>query len=322
MNTDKRALILIIATFQFLPNCIKENADLYILHSPELLPLGILLKLLGKKVVYDAHEDLPRHILEKETVPKILRKPLSRLSEAFLMICFRLFNGIISPHKHIISTLISNNITSELIANFPLVRTLSKIEKEEFLKRRSSLCYCGTVYEYSNQEMILRSLGLIDKTIEYNIAGYIDDKYKNKLLGLKESKQLQFHGRIKWDDLPIFFDRSIAGMCIYDYKLNLGGKLGCFGTNKIFEYMEAGLPVICTDYTLWKKIIDEHKCGYVVAPGDINILKSIIEKLTNDKSLAYEMGQNGQEAIRKKYNWDSEEKKLINFVEKIIDGKN
>ena len=52
--------------------------------------------------------------------------------------------------------------------------------------------------------MILRSLGLIDKTIEYNIAGYIDDKYKNKLLGLKESKQLQFHGRIKWDDLPIF----------------------------------------------------------------------------------------------------------------------
>ena len=141
LNTDKRALILIIATFQFLPNCLKENADLYILHSPELLPLGILLKLLGKKVVYDAHEDLPRHILEKETVPKILRKPLSRLSEVFLMICFRLFNGIISPHKHIISTLISKNITSELIANFPLVRTLSKIEKEEFLKRRSSLCY-------------------------------------------------------------------------------------------------------------------------------------------------------------------------------------
>src|SRR5438093_974126 len=52
---------------------LKTRADLYHFHDPELLPLGVFLKLLGKKVVYDAHEDVSAQVLNKYWIPLYMR---------------------------------------------------------------------------------------------------------------------------------------------------------------------------------------------------------------------------------------------------------
>ena len=64
-----------------LKKAIEINADIYHLHDPELFRIALKLKKRNKKVIYDAHEDLPRQILTKHWIPKIIRKPIAYLVE-------------------------------------------------------------------------------------------------------------------------------------------------------------------------------------------------------------------------------------------------
>ena len=57
-----------------------------------------------------------------------------------------------------------------------------------------------------------------------------------------------------------FLSSSMIGLSIYDYK-KPWGQNGSFATNKLFEYMEAKLPIICTDFNMWRNLIEETNCG-------------------------------------------------------------
>ena len=59
------------------------DADIYHLHDPELLRIAAKLKNKGKKVIYDAHEDLPRQILSKKYLKPIVRKLISSRIEKY-----------------------------------------------------------------------------------------------------------------------------------------------------------------------------------------------------------------------------------------------
>jgi len=62
---------------KLLDKAIEIDASIYQLHDPDLLPIGNKLKSLGKKVIFDSHEDVPQQIKDKEWIPKILRNLIS-----------------------------------------------------------------------------------------------------------------------------------------------------------------------------------------------------------------------------------------------------
>ncbi|MCH1547895.1 MAG: glycosyltransferase family 4 protein [Flavobacteriaceae bacterium] len=313
---QSRIKTLLSATKQFYKKAKGIDADVYQLHSPELFSLGLKLKKLGKKVIYDAHEDLPRHIQEKEWLPKIIRKPLSIIVEWYMNYSLSKFDFIITPHSHVLLDLKNKVKNIELIANFPIVKESHNFTLEEYLKRENIICYTGTVYSYSNQELLGRIVSNF-KDLKYNIAGYMDDNLLKKLKTMILKSKFKFHGRIPFNQLPIFYNQATIGYVLYDYKLNLGYKLGSYGTNKIFEYMEEGLPFICTDYTLWKDICNNYNCGIFIPPGDENKLKEALTFLITNKEQAYKMGQNGKKAVKDIFNWTSEERKYLKIFENI-----
>ena len=315
IHLESRLKVFIFAKKQFIKKAIEIDADIYQIHSPELIGLGLSLKRMGKKVIYDAHEDLPRHILEKEWIPRVLRRVISIAAEFYLNHSLKRFDFNITPHTHVYKNFSKKGIKVELIENFPLVKKSKNFTLEQYLKRKNTICYTGTVYSFSNQQTIVKALKDLDY-IRYEIAGFIEN---NEHLKLRSSLQerFKFWGRLTPPELSLFYRNSKIGFVLYDYLLNLGGRLGSYGTNKIFEYMEEGLPFICTDYVLWKNICDKYRCGIYIEPGNFNELKKTILWLINNPTIAYNMGQNGKRAVREEYNWNFVEEKYLNIFKNI-----
>lgn len=317
--TDKywknRIKVLLFANSQFLKKAIEVNADIYQLHSPELLSLGLKLKKLGKIVIYDSHEDLPSHIHEKEWIPVIFRKPISIFINFYINRVLKNYNEIISPHHHVVEKLELINANTTLITNFAKVGSSINFDLSHYLNRQNSICYSGTVYLSSNQEFILEAISNINN-LKYQIVGFIDENYKEQLSERKGFEKLQFLGRIPFEELDDFYSKSLIGMVIMDYRLNLGYRRGTYAVNKIFEYMQAGLPIICTDYDLWKEIVDKYDCGICVEPHNAKQIEEAIQFLISNKEKAYQMGQNGRKAVLQEYNWSTQEKEYLRIFKK------
>lgn len=86
---------------------------------------------------------------------------------------------------------------------------------------------------------------------------------------------------------------------------------------KMFEYMAAGLPVVASNFPLWKKIIEGSKCGICVDPTNPEEVREACIKLITNPSMAEEMGRNGHEAVINEYSWQGEEKKLCALYDEI-----
>ena len=83
--------------------------------------------------------------------------------------------------------------------------------------------------------------------------------------------------------------------------------------NKMFEYMSAGLPVIASNFPLWKEIVEGNKCGLTVNPLSPKEIAEAIRYLLAHPEEARKMGENGRKAVLEKYNWDNESRKLMVF---------
>ena len=87
----------------------------------------------------------------------------------------------------------------------------------------------------------------------------------------------------------------------------------------MFEYMAAGIPVVASNFKLWKSIIEENECGICVDPLNHKEITDAIEKLLKNPQLAKIMGKNGQKLVKENYNWKMEEKKLLTLYKSLIE---
>jgi glycosyltransferase involved in cell wall biosynthesis len=318
---DSRMAVLLFATWQFWRECVTEDADIYQLHSPELLPLGVALKWRGKIVVYDAHEDLPNHILEKEWLPGVLRSSIAALSKRVLEFALRRFDAVVTPHEHVADALRAINSHVEVVANFAKVLSPVGTTAVPMESRRPVVCYSGTMYHHSNQEEILTAI--VDlPDIEYHVAGHFPDHLRRCLSGHAAFGRLVFHGRLPWESLREFYAAAVVGIVVIGFTRNLGGRQGTNAVNKLFEYLEAGLPVICSGTHLWRDIIEQYQCGICVEPGDVSQIREAISTLVGDRALAAKMGANGRRAVVERFNWAVEEQKYLKVFDSLSDMLN
>jgi len=296
------------------------DADIYQIHDPELLPLGIKLIKKGKKVIYDSHEDLPNLILQKDWLPYILRPFISKLVKIYYRLNLKKFSAVISVTPHIVEKLSKMGGNAIMVTNYPIVEQSVNVAKtlNEYLITPDSLIYSGTVYPESQQELIFDSLEDINN-VNYTIVGSIPTNSYTKYTKHSAWKKVNFINFVPRNELNKIYSTATIGLCIFQFTPNLGYRVGTLGSNKLFEYMQYGLPIICSDSILWKeRIVDKYNCGICVNPYSKEDVVSAINFLVENKEEAYKMGLNAKKAIEVEFNWDTQFKEYLQIIKKLL----
>jgi len=286
------------------------NCDLYHFHDPELIPIGLRLLRNGKKVIYDVHEDVPLDILYKNYINKYLKPILSKCYRIFEHYAAKKFTAIITSTPFIRDRFLAINKNTIDIKNYPILNEL--FETQAWDKKDNEICYLGSITS-------VRGLYETVKAIEYtnckiHLAGLFDDiKYKETVMNLTGWEKVIYYGYVDRNKTKEILSSSKIGMVVLHPIATFIDSLAI----KMFEYMSAGIPVIASNFPLWKDIIEKNNCGICVDPLNINDIAKVINYLINNDEIARKMGENGRRAVEEKYNWESEAKVLIDLYTKI-----
>ena len=91
-------------------------------------------------------------------------------------------------------------------------------------------------------------------------------------------------------------------------------------SNKLFEYVMAGLPVVASNLPEIRRIVNRHDLGILVRPGDTGALTDALRSLVDDPALRARFGDNARRAAAE-LNWDEQEQKLVRLYAQLLDGR-
>ena len=293
---------------------VRENADIYHFHDPELLLIGLLLKLRGKKVIYDVHEDYKRTMDGKQWLPSFLHGPA-----AFAVRVCETAMGRGCDRIIVVTPTIARNFSpkqTRLVQNYPLLDELYSQNALAYEQREPIAIFVGWLGDYSGIESMRIAIELAAR--EFPMRLLIAGKLKPGALATYDESNTN-----KMIDHLGFLSRPQVAELIAKARMGLVTilPLDCYidaQPTKMFEYMSGGLPVIASDFPVYRKIIEAAECGLVVDPLNPAAIAEAILWLMRNPSRAAEMGRNGRRAVVEKFNWESEAKILVSIYEELL----
>ena len=288
------------------------DCSIYHFHDPELIFVGLALKKKGKKVIIDMHEDHPSYIAEADYIP--MSKLVAFLYEKLEVYAVKKFDGIVSTRSVINERLCRYNDNISLVTNFPILLPYKDVveDNSDFI-----IAFAGTIEDPWRHKLIIQALDRLEN-VKYVLAGPVTDQYLSELKSLKGWEKVDYRGTISFDEVCKIYSEASLGVAIYHYCNNMGGKDGNLANTKMFEFMNCGLPFICTDFTLWKKIVeDEEHCGICVNPYSVEEIITALKFFMDHPQERKEMGIRARHAAETKYNWSSQEAELLKMYNRV-----
>lgn len=311
-----RASRMLVTSFRVFRKAMSLRPDVCHIHDPELLIWVPLMRMTGKRVIYDMHECTPKSVMIKPWIPPHMRKCVS--------VIFRMAERVLARGVWVIFAEDSYAkeynwvCNSEVILNMPTSDYLFAIDRSR--KPEPMMAYLGTISADRGLFVTIDALHLLKERgvqVKWLLIGSMDDAERAKTDRLIDQYALKDHVQICGYLEPRRAWQMIAGCCCGLATLLPRANYFESYPTKMFEYMALGIPVIASDFPMYRSVVEKANCGICVNPEEPSDIADAVEKLLAQPGLALQMGKNGRQAACERFNWSNEAQKLLNFYEGI-----
>lgn len=291
---------------------IRQRPKVVHIFMPELLPIAMISRLWGCRVVYDVQEN---HRL------KFDRKP--RNKGRLFQWSFGIFDQLARQYAHCIfseesylAEYQSLRLPFAVVHNFPVGQPYNS---DSHKKTALHLCYLGLITLDRGLDTMIAVVARLREfhpDVRLHLFGrcMVGSEVLERLPGYEQAKaNLVFYGHVNPQTAYPIMQQCVAGLAL----LKPVGDYPCSYPSKVFEYMALGLPVLTANYPLYRSIVEIHQCGFCVTPTDVAQITEKIIWLHRHLSEAQCMGWAGQQAVQNYFNWQTEAKKLLELYQNI-----
>jgi glycosyltransferase involved in cell wall biosynthesis len=296
---------------------LRERGAIYHFHDPELMPVGWLLKLQGKRVIYDVHEDYTGTMADKQWIPRSLRG----IAKFGVTACEQFFadryDRVIAATPTIAQKFKSPK--TAIVQNFPWAAELVCTSEESYGAREPIVAYVGALSNIRGLREMSEAVRIAAKTTPIRLitAGKVTagadaiatDEDSN---GLVEHFGMQTRPQVR--DL-------LARARIGIVTLHPTGNYVNSQPTKLYEYMSAGLPVVASDFPVWRKVVDGAQCGLLVDPMNPAAIAEALVWLLQHPEEAEAMGRRAQKAVLESYSWEREAAVLAGIYRELLPNR-
>jgi len=290
---------------------LRQNADIYHFHDPELIFIGILLKLFGKRVIYDVHEDVPKQILNKEWMGNVdIRKIAAFITNMIEQIGTFFFIRIIAATTDIAKRFPENKTV--ILRNFPILKLIDNTMPINYKKNKPVIIYAGGLTKVRGIKEIVQAMDYIGERAELWLLGkWENEEFRYECENLKGWDNTRYLGFISLNGVFHYMKITDIGFCLlYPIKNYITGL-----PVKAFEYMACSLPIIMSDFYYRQKIFG--KCALFAKPYDPEDIAEKVFYLLDNPDIMKNMGKEGRKLVADKYSWEMESKKLLDIYKTL-----
>lgn len=282
------------------------------IHDPELIPLGLLWRWkTGGRVIYDAHEDLPKQVAGKLYLPRWSRGLVAWFARALEGAAERGFDAIV-----VATPSIARNFPSarrlELVQNFPWLRDFPQPTPVSEVDPMSA-CYVGGLSRARGSDVMAAAVQANRLTL--TVAGQCDDEAREDLDAL--GTRLTDLGLVDAGQVPAIIRGSAVGLVLFK---PLPNNVESQPT-KLFEYMAAGRAFVASDFPHWRALVAPANCGHFVNPESPEEAIHALRKLCGDPDRLAEMGRQGRAVFEERFTFDPQSEALVSLTRDLVSPK-
>ena len=279
-----------------------SKVDILLSNDTDTLIANYLVsKIRRKKLVFDAHECFPE-------VPELAHRPkVKRIWERIedwifphLTHCYTVCQSIADYYNQ------KYNISMKVVRNVPYV---SKYTDEKILhySGKKVILYQGVLNIGRGLEWVVDAMPFVENAVLVIIGtGDIMNELIKRVQNLKLDEKVFFLGRISATELHQYTPSADLGLCLLENRgLNYYYSL----PNRIFDYLQAGVPVLATDFPEIAQIVNTYKTGIVVNHYEPQYLAEVINNF-----FATEFDTTHFAETAEKFCWEEEEKMMIDVI--------